>query len=386
MATVLSLAAVFVMAVDVQILPSILTRLGGTQVQLGLLLSSLFLLYPAASAGSGWISDRLGKRRVLAAGALLTALSFGAAAPFASPWARIAAVLFFGAGSGILEGQSTALLTDLHPGRERPMLNLSQLFYCIGATGGPLLVALALTLAPSLGAGALLAAAAAIGFLLFMGFLLPLGERASAPAAAPVSLRALASDREWRLLAVCLFLYVVSEMGIAGWVVQYGKESLGLSEAAAPVCLTVFWGGSGVARMLAVFLPSGARRSVRARPLLLGSAALTLAGQVTAFASPVPALAIAGLAAAGLGMGAVWPTLVSIAGARFRDSSGMGVGVLIAVGAAAVPVVQPLIGVLSQPGVLGLRLTLFSLAAATLANLFVLSRIRELAPAQKERE
>jgi fucose permease len=361
------------MAVDVQLLPSVLTRLGGSQVQLGLLLSSLFFLYPAASAGSGWLSDRLGKRPVLAVGAALIAVSFGVAAPFANPWARAAAVVLFGAGSGILEGQSSALLADVHPGRERPILNLAQLFYCIGATVGPLLVAGALSVVPSLGVGAILAVASGIGFLLFGGFLFLRDAKTPAAAPAPVSLAALARDREWRLLCISLFLYVAAEMGIAGWVVQYGTEGLGLSQAAAPVCLTIFWGGAGIARILAVFFPA----AVPARPLLLASVALTLVGQTAAFTLASPAAVLVALAAAGIGMGAVWPTLVSIAGARYKDSSGMGVGVLIAVGAAAIPVVQPLIGVLSQPRVLGLRLTLLALSAVTLANLFVLSRIRE---------
>ncbi len=371
--TVLCLAATLVMAVDVQILPSLLTRLGGSQVQLGLLLSSLFLLYPAASAGSGWLSDRLGKRPVLAVGALLVAVSFGAAAPFGSPWARIASVVLFGAGCGILEGQSSALLSDMHPGRELSVLNLSQLFYCVGATAGPLLVAAVLSLDPSISVGTILAGASGISFLLFAGFLLLRDGRTAAPAAAPVSLGALARDREWRLLAVCIFLYVAVEIGIAGWIVQYGTEGLGLSEALAPVCLTIFWGGVGVARMLAVFFPT----AVPARPLLLSSVAVSLVGHVSAFTFRSPAAALAGLAVAGIGMGAVWPTLVSIAGRRYRDSSGMGVGVLIAAGAVAIPVVQPLIGVLSQPGVLGLRLTLLCLSAVTLANLFVVSRVRE---------
>jgi fucose permease len=370
--TVLCLLATLVLAVDVQLLPSVLTRLGGTQVQLGLLLSSLFFLYPAASAFSGWLADRLGKRPVLAGGAILVAVSFGAAAPFASPWARIAAVVLFGAGSGILEGVTSALLADLHPGKERVILNLAQLFYCIGATGGPAIISLALTEIPSLGAGTLLAIAAGVGGLLFLGFLMPSGGRAHGRASAPISFRALTGDPQWKLLAVCLFLYVASEMGIAGWAAQYGNTVLGLSEAAAPLCLTIFWAGGGFARLLAIFFPS----MVPARPLLLVSVSVTLIGQVLAFTLSGPA-ALVFLGVAGVGMGAVWPTIVSIAGARFKDSSGMGVGVLIAAGALAVPIIQPLIGLLSQPHLLGLRFTLLALSTATLANLFLVSRIKE---------
>jgi fucose permease len=374
-ATLLSLAALLVMAVNIQVFPSLLGRVGGSPVQLGLLLSSLFLLYPLACAGSGWVSDRFGKKPVLAAGALMIAVSFGAAAPFASPWARIAAVVLFGAGAGVLEGQSSALLADVHPGRERSMLNLSQLFYCIGATGGPALISLALVLRPSLSVGAFLAAASGAGLLLFFGFLALRDRRTTAPATAPMSFLALARNPEWRLLAVSLFLYVAAEMGIAGWAPQFAREVLGVREAMAPIALALFWGGSGLARILAVFFPT----AVPARPLLLGGVALTLAGQVAAFTLHNPVLSIAALTLSGIGMGPVWPTLVSIAGVRFRDSTGMAVGMLIAAGAVAVPLVQPLIGLLSQAA--GLRIALLSLSAATLANLFLVSRVRETRPA-----
>ncbi len=376
MATSLCLTTILVIAVNAQLFPSLLTRLGGTPAQLGLLLSSLFLLYPLASVLSGYAADRFGKRPVLAAGALLMAAAFGAAAPFSSMWARIAAVLLFGAGDGILESQASAMLSDANPGRERSILNLSQLFYCIGATAGPLLIALGLTAVPSLGVGPILAAAAALSLALFGGYILLKNGRASAPSTKPVSIRFLLADREWRLACATLFLYVAVEMGTAGWIVKYGKDHLSLSEAAAPLCLTIFWGGVGVSRML-VSLATG---SLSSRRLLLGSIALTLAAQLGAFLVPRPAAALILLGVMGLGMGSVWPTIVSFAGSRFRESSGIAVGVLMACGACAIPLIQPLIGLAAHPQALGLRGTLLGLSVFTAAQLFLVGRMGRRGP------
>lgn len=371
MATSLSLSTLLVLAVNVQLFPSLLTRLGGTPAQLGLLLSSLFLLYPLASVLSGYAADRLGKRPVMAAGALLMAAALAAAAAFPSLWARIAAVLLFGAGDGILESQASAMLSDANPGRERSILNLSQLFYCVGATGGPLLIAFGLTVVPSLGVGPILAIAAALSFLLFVGYALLKDGRASHAPAKPISARALLEDREWLLACAALFLYVAVEMGTAGWIVKYGRDHLSLSEAAAPLCLAVFWGGVGISRMLVSF----AADSLSSRRLLLGSIALTLAAQLGAFLVSRPAAALILLGIMGLGMGSVWPTIVSLAGARFRDSSGIAVGVLVACGACAIPVIQPLIGLAAEPRALGLRTTLLGLSVFTAAELFIVARM-----------
>lgn len=376
MATFLCLSSILILAVNVQLFPSVLTRLGGTPAELGLLLSSLFLLYPVASVFSGFASDRLGKRAVLASGALLMTAALAVAAPLSSLWARIAAVLLFGAGNGILESQASAMLSDASPGRERSVLNLSQLVYCIGATGGPVLVAIGLSIVPSLGVGPMLAVAAGLSFLLFGGFMALKDGRASAVSAKPISPRALAADREWRLACVALFLYVAVEMGTAGWIVKYGRDYLSLSEAAAPLCLTVFWGGVGVSRMLVSF----ASGSLSNRRLLLGSIALTFASQLGAFLAPHPALALPLLGVMGFAMGSVWPTIVSLVGSRFKRSSGIAVGALVASGACAIPVIQPLIGLAAGPGSLGLRGTLLGMSVLTVVEFFVVARMGGPAP------
>jgi MFS family permease len=168
--TLLCLYATLVLAVDAQVYPSILTKIGSNSMQQGLLLSSLFLLFPLSSVLSGVMSDRIGKKAVLITGGLFLTLPFAISASVEQFWIRALAVLLFGFGIGAVESQSAALLTDKHPGKERSIINIAQLFFSIGAAGGPFLIALAFRLNPALRLQSFLWAVAAGTLTLVIGF------------------------------------------------------------------------------------------------------------------------------------------------------------------------------------------------------------------------
>ena len=186
MITALSLAAIFLVAVDAQVFPSILTRLGGSSVEEGLLLAALFVLYPLSSVLAGAVADRIGKRRVVAAGMFFVALPFALSAVFPDIRARTLAVMLFGLGGGIVESQISALLSDLNPRRERAVMNLSQTLFSAGAAGGPFLIILVASVSRTMSLSPLLWAVAGVNFLLAALFVLaPLVAPASATPAVP---------------------------------------------------------------------------------------------------------------------------------------------------------------------------------------------------------
>ena len=408
MITALCLAAILLIALSGQVLPSFLTRLGGSSGQQGLLLFSMFLFYPLSSVLAGAAADRAGKRPVLAAGMACVGLPFALSALLPSLAARTAAMLLFGLGEGVIESQVSALLADTSPSRERSVMNWSQLMFSIGAAGGPFLIALLFILPTGATVNGVLWACAAAGLLLAALFPLAGGRPAGAaalpsPAAAAQAhrgisagaapdarkpgteadpeapgLRTLLRAPGLVLLAMAIFLYVAAEMGTSNWLAKYGELYLGLPAELAPVCITVFWGGQSVSRMLAGSLSARISDAV----LLYGSLLLTLAGQLLTFSVRAPVAALIGLGLTGVGMGAIWPTLVALAGARYRRASGQAIGILTASGGVAVALVQLAIGYLSQPRLLGLRLTLMALAAFTAGNLLVVRRAIRLRPSR----
>jgi len=390
--TALCLAATLLIALSGQVLPSFLTRLGGGSGQQGLLLFSMFLFYPFSSVLAGAVADRAGKRPVLAAGMACVALPFALSALFPSLAARTAAMLLFGLGEGVIESQVSALLADANPSRERSVMNWAQLMFSAGAAGGPFLIALLFTLRTGATINGVLWACAAAGLLLAALFPLagsrpakaapapspagaaPVDRDPSTAAASPATetpgLRALLRTPGLILLAAAIFLYVAAEMGTASWLAKYGELHLGLSAELAPVCITIFWSGLSVSRALAGSL--SARISDAA--VLHGSLLLALAGQLFSFSVRAPVAALIGLGLTGVGMGAIWPTLVALAGARYRRSSGLAIGLLTASGGVAVALIQLAVGFLAQPRLLGLRLTLMALAGFTAADLPIVRR------------
>ena len=370
MITALCYATILVFSINAQAFPSILTRIEGSIFQQGLLLSSLYLLFPLSSGSAGYIADRIGKRPVLMLGAVAMGVPFVIAAFTAGIWTWIAAVLLFGIGSGILEGQASALLSDANPGRERAVLNASQFFYSVGATGGPFLIVALFNFSPGAALSVPLLAAGVISLFLFLWITFTRGEHATSPSLEPASLRTLYRDRVWRLLCISLFLYVAVEMGTVSWLAMYSHEILGVTEAMAPISIGLFWAGLGLSRAAIGFLKIKAHD----RTILLAATATGLVFHCAAFLAKSATVAFVLFFILGFCWGSIWPTLVAAAGKRFKNSTGAAVGIMVASGAMAIPIVQPIIGALSSEGALGMRGTLLALAVLIVANLVVIRR------------
>jgi fucose permease len=373
MPTFLCLYSIFLLAVNDQVFPSVLTQIGGSAAQQGLFLTSLFLLLPLASVFAGLLADRIGKKTLLIIGTFFLAFPFAASAFLENYWLRLMVVLSFGIGLGVVEGQASALLTDVHPGKERSMMNLSQFFFCAGAAGGPFFISLAYKLIPGLELSSLLLAVALFTFTAMMGFFFLKDGRYGMVTDDPRRHTVILRDRHGRLLLLAIFFYVAPEMGTAGWLAKYTETALHVQRALAPLSLTLFWSGLGSSRMLVgLFF-----HRMHDRRLLIISLGMSLIFQTAAFLVRTPALAFLFFFLFGFGMGTIWPTLVSMAGSTYRESTGSAVGFMLAAGAAAVPLIHPLIGLLSQEEFLGLRATLLCLTSFTALNLSIVSAMRK---------
>lgn len=355
-----------------QVYPSVLSALSSDSVEQGLLLTALLIFFPFSAWLSGIVADRKGKPYVLVAGCLFMALPFFLTSVFSGIYPVIACVLFFGIGGGITESQSTALLCDLNPGRERSAVSMSQVFFCAGAMAGPFLIATALRLIPGLQLSTVLVT---VGVLVLVAgaLLIPLRKL---PRAKPVHAEGggkFVFTREVVLFAVSLFLYVGTEMGVASWVVVYAGQMFDLPITVAPYLLTVFWFGEGASRFIFAYLPP----HLSDRTLLLACLAgmlvflgvALMAGGAVSFGIAVFFLAFA--------MGGFWPTLVGMAGVSFAANSGTAVGVVVGFGALAASLVQIVIGALSKIPALGLRGALACLIIPVVVNIFLVLRMRD---------
>jgi fucose permease len=367
----LCFTAILILAVSGQVFPSFLTRLGGDSLQQGLLLSALFFFFPLSSVTAGIVADRVGKVRVVAFGLVLIALPLSLIAVFQGIWARTVTLLLFGIGGGIIESQSSALLTDLHPARERSIMNLSQTLFSVGAAVGPFLLALIYTSTDRLPITAVFWFLAGVNILLAGSFLIGRSPASVSVDHESLGLRRLITDRTLLTLALSIFLYVAVEMGTAAWLAKYGEIHLGMSRELSPVCIAVFWGSLGLSRALVGLLTT----RISDRTVLILAVVLSIGAQLFAFSIKNTAASLAAIGIFGFGMGCVWPTLVALAGSKFRGDSGSAVGIMVAAGALSIPLIQVLIGVTSQSEVLGLRRSLLGLSFISLLNLLLIVRI-----------
>lgn len=357
-------------ALCAQVFPSILSELSSDSVEQGLLLMAINLFYPLSAWFSGMLGDRYGKPPVLIVGCLLMSAPFFLCSVVAGMAAMIFFMLLFGVGGGIVESQGTALLCDVNYGRERRAVSLSQAFYCVGATAGPFLIAGAFRVVPGL---TLTPVLLAVGCVAVAGavLLIPLRRLPKAHAEHAASLSGLSFSRDLALFTISIFLYVAVEMGFAGWLVVYGGTYYGMAIADAPLLLTCFWCGQGAVR----FLISAVHIPLSDRSLLLVSLVGTIVFHALAmFTAGVAVLYVAVIFSA-VSMGAFWPTLVGMAGARFRGNSGVAVGVVVGLGGLAASLIQIAIGSLAKIPALGLRGALISLFALMFLNLAIVMRL-----------
>lgn len=362
-ATIVSVALITVYALSAQIFPSVLPEFTPDNASQGLLLMAMYLLYPIASTLSGAVADRCGKPSVLFVGTLLLALPFFAASFSESFAVVMLATLLHGCGGGIVESQGTAMLCDVNPGRERMAVNLSQAFFCAGAMTGPLAVATAFRMFPEMRLQTVFLAAGCLCAVSIPASLLI--RRVPAHAGAPGGGGKVALSRDLLVFCLVIFLHVLLESGLAGWLAIYGAETFSLSLAEAPVILTCFWCCIGVTRLVTAFV----RIPLSNRALILVALSSALILFAAMLAAPDARLFYAALIPLALTAAVVWPAIVAMAGARFPGASGMAVGVVVGCGAVASALVQLAVGWLAGP--LGLRGALACLALPVALDIVV---------------
>jgi fucose permease len=296
-----------------------------------------------ASIIGGIMADRIGKRRVLLAGAALVAAGAAVWAAAGRLPGVFAGAFVMGLGGGVLESMCTALLADLFPTRRRFVLNLSQVAYCVGAVGGPVLMGWLLPLGVS---WRLFFGGTAVGSVLL--WFVFLGSRHGAAPAATATAQALPAPRPRLGLSVwvpCLaiFLYVTAETGTATFLTVYLAQAKAAPERWAIVGLALFWGTMMVGRLLCALLPEDhPHERVVAALLTIGALCSVAHLGVADWQGDLWLFALTGLAFAG-----TWPLIIGLATARHPRQTGTVVGLAAGIGSVgcilAPPLLRPLV-------------------------------------------
>lgn len=297
-------------------LPEMRARLAIDLAQQGQLFSVMFVGLLLATIVAGPTQDRFGGKVVVvgAAAAVTAGLGlFGLARGFEG---AAAAAGLLGVGAGWLNLGANTLVADLYPESRGRMLNLTNVFFGVGALFAPLLVSVAygiVSIGGILAACAVVAAAAAVSAapLAFP----PPREKASFSLG---EFGRTARHPGVLLLGALMFFEMGNEAALSGWTSTYAG-AMGWSPRAATVILLGYWAMAIVGRTAS----AGLQARVGNERLVLGAAVVSAAGCAVLLlgARSLPVLAVGAWVTA-LGLSPIVPTTLAIAADRHHRFGG----------------------------------------------------------------
>ncbi len=292
--------------------------------QTGMMISFHFLgsfLLPLILGEAG---DRFGTRPILRLSFITLIAGLVLIVAGRAPVLFFIGTLLVGGGFSVIEGMLSGLLTLANPDRVNAVMNISQMYFCLGAVGGPFVV-YALKLAGwgwRINYGLIL--------VLFLACLI-LSGRMSLPAyrTAPIKglqLKRLLRDRIFIILLIAIFLYVGVEEGTAFWVTSYVQEAL-TTQIPGIVFLSVYWLGMACGRWLFSLLKHSFKRW-----LIIGLAAGCLF-MCSFLLLQQSVWVLVCLFLVGFGFAPVWPVLMMTASDRGTDATNSAMGAMMSLGA-----------------------------------------------------
>jgi fucose permease len=312
-----------------------------TDAGLGIFYFINAVAYASGSFGGGMLTERFGRRRVMALATALLGLGLATVGivPF---WAMVLlAALPAGIGAGVIDGGVNGLVLDLYPDARGRALNTLHLFFGIGALASPLFVGWLVGSGVPWQAVLLGTAAATVPIaILWAAIALPHGRVRSIAVEAGRGTGRLALRWPVIVLEIAIACYVASEIGVSSWLIRFLDE---VPLALATTSLSLYWAGLALGRLVS------ARYSDRFDHLRYATVSVLLAGLATIAAVLVPSteVSIALFALAGFASGPVFPLIIAIGGERHPDRSAAVSGFLTSAAVVGGIIYPPVMGFLS---------------------------------------
>jgi fucose permease len=319
------------------ILPDLSTRFSLTPQQNGTIAFCQALGLIVASLAAGPLIDNEGKKvgLVLGLGIITVALLL---LPRSAGFVSVAAYLFLlGLGGGVIVTAANALGSDVTPDRRGTTLNLLNLFFGLGGLATPFISANLLS-RNSVRLCYLVAGltAATLGVNIATAMPQPTGAQSFVFS----DIGSVVGRPTLWLLALFLFLYVASEVGVWNWLVQHLiaqgiPQSRALNVLSLGFALGLLIGRVGVSQVLI---------SVSAITVTLAASILMAITTYFMLQTRDPRVAWILVFLAGVAMAPVFPTTLAIVGDAFPRMTGTAMGIVITSGWIGLAVSSRIIG------------------------------------------
>jgi fucose permease len=319
------------------ILPELSARFHLTPRQNGSIAFCQALGLIVASVSVGPLIDNEGKKTGLVLGLALITLAL-LLLPRSSGFASIATyLLLLGLGGGIIVTAANALGSDVTPDRRGTTLNLLNLFFGLGGFATPFISA---NLLHRNSVRLCYLVAALTGATLLINIATPMPQPTGAQSFVFSEIGGVVGRPQLWLLALFLFLYVASEVGVWNWLVQHLiaqgiPESRALNVLSFGFALGMLIGRVGVSQVLI---------SVSALTVTLVAAILMLITTYLMLQTRDPKATWILVFLAGVSMAPVFPTTLAIVGDAFPRMTGTAMGIVITSGWIGLAVSSRIIG------------------------------------------
>ena len=300
------------------VLPLLKLRLGLSDIVAGGLFSILPLGLLIGSISFGPISDKYGYRWVLSTACLFLAVGFIGIGHTSSLWLLRSSILFFGIGGGVINGATSALISDLSSDNKKiANLNLLGVFFGLGAFCMPLILS-ALDDASYVIAINIAALISLVIALLFLFIKYPIAVKKE-----KISFKLIPLFFKNKVfLIICFFLFFQSafEAIINNWSVSYFTQQLQVGQREALIALSFSVLGMTLMRILT----GGVFRNLKSKHLLYISFTLFVLGVLCLFVQSTSSFYINtfGLFLIGAGLSPGFPVMLGLTGNIYKEISG----------------------------------------------------------------
>lgn len=302
------------------ILPLLKVRFGMTDIESGALFSILSAGLLIGSVAFGPVVDKFGYRWVLFTALLFLALGFLGIAHSSSLDLLRLSILFFGVGGGVINGGTSALVSDLSEGRDKIInLNWLGMFYGIGAFVMPLMLSV---IGEEYYAKVLNGASMVCLFIafLFLRISYPVTIKKEKISFALISV----FFRNRLFMGICFYLFFQSafEAIVNNWSVLFFIEKLGENRNNALVALS-----SSVLGIIGMRLITGSLlKNLHHFVVVRISLVLLLLGLVCLWVPSLFYVHLLGMFLIGGGLAPGFPVMLGVVGELFKGVSGTAFG------------------------------------------------------------
>ncbi len=351
-------------------IPSIITELNLGYSAAGLIFT---LLSAGALIGafiSGVVSDYLNRKHLWIFLSLMLTAGLAAVGLTSGYLALLAAVFLMSLFGGSIGAVGQGIMLQMFPEKRGKYLSLQTLFAAGGSFAAPLLLAVIFAGGGNWRAGFF--TAAGLVFLLALGMVfsrLPARVEQQGP---EIRLLTIFSDPAILLIGSLIFLSVGIDIGFSYWLSEYFTTTAGTSPVFSSIAVSVYLGGIMIGRFSLSRYAQSAKSSMVISSGLLVSAVFLLL--LLSTGSPWLKLLFSGLY--GVGVGPLFPYLMTRGTARYPGKSGSVTGVLFAMMSFAGIVFPFVIGVIgTRAGIEGAYYVLIGIELVIFLGFVLMNRV-----------